>query len=101
MIIYNITYQIDYAEARNFVIYLHEVHIPAIEASGLLKNPHLRRILSHKDDATECFSLQFETDSSQSLHKWYASDGARLNTDLLKAFGDKVTGFPTLMEEID
>ncbi len=101
MLIYNTTYQVDTDEARNFMIYLHEVHVPAIVASGLLRNPRLRRILSHQDGATECYALEFETEDSQTLHEWYGADGARLNADLTRAFGDKVTGFPTLMEEIE
>ena len=39
MLIYNTTYHVELADARNFVIWLHECYIPEAEKSGELKNP--------------------------------------------------------------
>lgn len=100
MLIYNTTYQVTTADAQNLVIYLHEQFLPAAQASGEVKNPRLCRILSHQDSDSECFSLQFEVESSAILHKWYTTVGNKLNEEMLKIFKDKVVGFPTLMEEI-
>lgn len=100
MLIYNTTYQVSNDEAQNLVIYLHEQFLPAAQASGEVKNPRLCRILSHQDPDSECFSLQFEVESSAVLHKWYTAVGNKLNAEMLKIFKDKVVGFPTLMEEI-
>ena len=100
MIIYNTTFNVEAIDAKNFVIYLHEVYIPSAEKSGILSNPRLTRILSHKEDDSECFSLQFEIEDTAKLHKWYSESGSKLNDDMLKTFKDKVTGFPTLMEVI-
>lgn len=100
MLIYNTTYHVLTADVRNFLIYVQEVLIPAVEASGCLKNARLTRILSHHEDDSECFSLQFEVADSATLHHWYAHQGARLNADLLKTFKDEIIGIPTLMEII-
>lgn len=100
MLIYNTTYQVSNDEAQNLVIYLHEQFLPAAQASGEVKNPRLCRILSHQDADSECFSLQFEVESSAILHKWNTAVGNKLNEEMLKIFKDKVVGFPTLMEEI-
>ncbi len=100
MLIYNTTFHVSNDDARNFVIFMNEMYIPAAVKSGELKNPRLTRIISHKDEESECFSVQFETEDSSSLHKWYASVGASLNENMLKAFKNKVVGFPTLMEVI-
>ena len=94
------TFQVETADAQNFVVFLHEVYVPKAIESGELTKPRLTRILSHKDDASECFSLQFEMESSAILHKWHTQVGAKLNEELLKTFKDKVVGFPTLMEEV-
>lgn len=101
MLIYNTTFHVDMSDARNFVIYLHEIYIPAVSASGELKNPRLTRILNHKEEQSECFSLQFETESSGSLHKWFSSQGNKLNQDMLTTFENRIVGFPTLMEVIE
>ncbi len=100
MIVYNITFQVDFNESQVFVVYLHDVYIPAIEKAEGLSHPRLCRILSHRDPDSECFSLQFECESTAVLHKWYAKDGKRLNDDLKSIFADRVIGFPTMMEEI-
>lgn len=100
MLIYNTTYQIDIADARNFVIWLSESYIPEVEKMSLLRNPRLTQILSHKEQDTECFSLQWEVDDSATLHHWHTRQGMKLNEEMMKIFKDKVVGFPTLMEVI-
>ncbi len=100
MLVYNTTYQMELADARNFVIWISECYIPQVEADGRLRNPRLLRILSHKDQATECFSLQWEVDDSATLHRWHTAQGMKLNEELARVFKDKVIGFPTLMEVI-
>lgn len=101
MLIYNTTYQIDIDDARNFVIWLHEAYIPTVSADGRLINPRLTRILSHKDQNSECFSLQWEVADSATLHRWHVAQGVALNDEMMKTFKDKVVGFPTLMEVIE
>lgn len=101
MLIYNTTYQMDIDDARNFVIWIHEVYIPQVQTDGRLKNPRLTRILSHKEQETECFSLQWEVDDSATLHKWHVAQGVKLNEEMVRLFEDKVIGFPTLMEVIE
>lgn len=100
MLIYNTTYQTNIEDARNFVIWLSEFYIPETEKTGLLSNPRLTRILSHKEQDTECFSLQWEVADSAVLHRWHTLHGMRLNEEMMKVFKDKVVGFPTLMEVI-
>ena len=82
------------------IIWLHECYIPEAEKSGELKNPRILRILSHKEQDSECFSVQWEVEDSAALHRWHTQTGARLNEELMKTFKDKVIGFPTLMEVI-
>ena len=100
MLIYNTTFHVEMADARKFVIWLHECYIPEAEKSGELSNPRILRILSHKEQDSECFSLQLEVEDSAALHRWHTQVGAHLNEELKRTFKDKVIGFPTLMEVI-
>jgi hypothetical protein len=100
MLIYNTTYQVGLDDARNFVIWLSECYIPQVEQEGTLRNARLTQILSHKDEDSECFSLQWEVDDSAALHRWHTRQGMALNQEMLKTFKDRVVGFPTLMEVI-
>ena len=69
MLIYNATYQVDFADARNFVIWIHQVYIPKVLEHGMLKKPRLCKVLSHHDADSECFSLQFEVADSAILQR--------------------------------
>ena len=101
MLIYNTTFQVDASDAQNLVIYLHEKYIPEATKSGVMRNARMCRILSHRDNDSECFSVQFEVEDTAQLHKWYSSEGTQLNNEILKLFKNKVVGFPTMMEVIE
>ena len=101
MIVYNTTYTMPESDARNFVIWAMQSMVPRVEEDGLLRHPRLLRILSHRDQETECFSLQFETESTATLHKWYTRQGAALHQELVKMFEERIVGFSTIMEEVD
>lgn len=101
MFIYNTTFQASIDDAQNLIIYLHEKYIPEAQQSGIMQRARMSRILSHRDELSECFSVQFEAESMAQIHQWYSSDGKRLNDELLKLFKNKVVGFPTIMEVIE
>ncbi|MBQ8051124.1 MAG: DUF4286 family protein [Bacteroidaceae bacterium] len=100
MIVYNTTYTMPNADARDFVIWVTQSMLPRVEANGLLSQPRLLRILSHHDQETECMSLQFHVESTALLHRWYTEIGEALNRELLKMFDQRIVGFSTIMEEI-
>ena len=100
MLIYNTTFHVEMNDARNFVIWLNECYIPDVGDCLQRRDPRILRILSHKEQDSECFSLQWEVEDSAALHRWHTKQGARLNEEMLKIFKDKVIGFPTLMEVV-
>lgn len=99
MLIYNTTYQVDGDICDNFLIWLKEFYIPEAEKHGALKAPRLCRVLSHREEGSS-YTLQWEVESSSLLHRWHLEQGVPLTEELMKVFGDKVIGFPTLMEVI-
>lgn len=101
MIVYNTTYTMPNNDARDFVVWVSQSMLPRVAESGLLTRPRLLRILSHRDQETECFSLQFETESTAVLHRWYTQQGESLHRELLKMFDERVVGFSTIMEHVE
>lgn len=100
MLIHTTTYHVEFDKARNFVIWLNECYFPAIEETGMLKNPHIYRVLSHKDENSECFSVQLEVEDSATLHRWLIKQGNALHTEMQKVFENSIVGFSTLLEVI-
>ena len=100
MILYNTTYQMPITDARNFVVWVHEIMFPRVRDFGFLKNGRLSRILSHKEEDSECFALQFEVESTARLHYWFVKQGKALGEELNNTFEGRVLGFSTMMEVI-
>jgi hypothetical protein len=100
MLLYNTTYHVEEEVEKNFLIWLNEAYIAEVEKNGVLHNPRLCRILSHLEEGSASFSLQWEVENSTELHHWHMQQGAKLNEQLLAVFKDKVIGIPTLMEVI-
>ena len=101
MLVYNTTYHVGNADARNFVIWINECYIPKVLDHGTLKNPRLSRVLSHREQDSECFALQWEVESMAEMHHWHTEQGEGLNDELLKIFKEKVIAFSTLMEVLN
>ena len=101
MLLYNTTFTMPNDDARNFVIWVHQALFPRVAESGLMQSPRLLRILSHKDEQTECFSVQFEVADSATLHRWYTQQGSAMMQEMVKVFDGRVAGFSTMMEVID
>lgn len=100
MLIYNTTYHVEEGQEKPFMAWMHDYYLPEVEKQGTLHAPRIARILSHIEEGSTCYSVQFEVEDSARLHRWHQEQGAALNEELLKIFKDKVIGFPTLMEVI-
>lgn len=100
MLIYNTTFQVDDDVCDNFLIWLKESYIPQVDKHGTLKAPRICRVLSHREEGSS-FSLQWEVENSGLLHRWHLEQGVGLGEELVKIFGSKVIGFPTLMEVVE
>lgn len=100
MLIYNTTYHVEEGLEKTFLVWMQEYYLPEVEKNETLTAPRIARILSHLEEGSVCFSVQFEVEDSAKLHRWHQEQGVKLNEELLKTFKDKVIGFPTLMEVI-
>ncbi|MCD7898874.1 MAG: DUF4286 family protein [Bacteroides sp.] len=100
MLIYNTTYHVEDDVLDNFLIWLRESYIPAVEKYGTLRSHRLCKLLSHQQEGTN-YSLQWEVENSMELHRWHSEQGIKFNKELVQIFKDKVVGFPTLMEVIE
>lgn len=100
MLVYNTTYHIEEEQEKYFLIWMKEHYLPEVEKQGILHAPRIARILSHKEERSVCYSVQFEVENSAQLHHWHREQGVRLNEEMTNLFKDKVVGFPTLMEII-
>lgn len=97
MLVYNTTYQVSEKQEKYFLIWMQEHYLVEVEKMGLLGAPRILKVLSHREEGS-CYSVQFEVENSDMLHKWYRTQGVTLQEEMVKLFKDDVVGFPTLME---
>lgn len=100
MLIFNTTYHVEEEQEKYFLIWMQEYYLPEVEKQGTLHAPRIAKILSHREEGSVCFSVQFEVENSTLLHHWHLEQGIKLAEEMQKIFKDKVIEFPTLMEVI-
>lgn len=100
MIIYNTTFQVSNAGADEFLNWLRTIYVPQALSGGELSCPQLARVMANRDDGSS-YALQFRVESLSVLQRWNRSTGKGLRQRLATLFGDRVTGFSTMLDVID
>ena len=100
MIIYNVTIALDESIQDEWLIWIKE-HIPHVLATGKFKEAKLTKVLDGDALGGITYAVQYRAFSRESLDAYYKEDAARLRSEGLKKFGDKMLAFRTELEIID
>ena len=101
MIIYNTTFHIDKGYEKECLEYFKRTYMPEVSASGFLTNGYLRRIIPTAENEGTSFAVQFHVKNIETLNYWIEKEGRSLQKRVTDLFGNKITGFVTLLEEIE
>lgn len=101
MIVYNITFHIENEVLNQALAFLKKSYIPRLAESGFFLSPCLRRILHTAEEEGVSYAVQFHVKNIETLNYWLTHEGKGIHKELTDRFGDKMTGFSTLLEEID
>jgi Domain of unknown function (DUF4286) len=100
MIIYNVTTNIDESVHDQWMIWMQHKHIPEMLALGKFSAARLVRVLVEEEMGGFTYSVQYTTDSKETLHRYYQEDAPSLRAEGVKLFGDKMLTFRTELEVI-
>jgi len=100
MFIYNITVNIDESKHKEWLNWMKETHIPAMLATGKFSRAKMSRVLINEEMGGITYSIQYTTDSYETLQKYYDEDASKLREESLKLFKDKFVAFRTELEVI-
>ncbi|SFW30222.1 protein of unknown function [Sinomicrobium oceani] len=100
MYIYNITINIEESVHEEWLVWMKEIHIPDILATGKFSNARMLKVLVDEDMGGVTYSVQLMADSRDILEKYYAEDAERIGAALQKRFADKFVTFRTELEII-
>lgn len=101
MLIFNTTFHVEEGVATEYLDFFKQTYIPICAESGFLFDPRFSKIMSHGEEGSVCYSLQFYIKNEDTLHHWLSNGGKELEDKLVEKFGPKVVGFITLMDEIE
>ena len=100
MIIYNVTINIADEAHDDWLQWMQEQHIPDMLATGKFSAARLVRVLVEEEMGGTTYSVQYQTDSRETLQRYYAEDADTLRQDGARRFADKFVAFRTELQII-
>ena len=100
MIIYNVTTNIHESVHDQWLKWMQEKHIKEVLATGKFSSARMVKVLIEEEMGGTTYSIQYTTDSKDTLEKYYQEDAPRLREEGLTLFGDKMLAFRTELELI-
>ena len=100
MILYNVTINIHESVHDQWMQWMQEKHIGEVLATGKFSAARMVKVLVEEDMGGITYSIQYTTDSKETLQRYYDEDAPRLRKEGLQLFGDKMLAFRTELELI-
>ena len=100
MFLYIITYNIDRDIEQPWLIWMRQVHLPKMMATGHFISHKIYRLLNVKDEGTT-YSVQFFTDDLKRLEEYLANDAPVLMEEHNRLYRNKHVAFRTVLQEVD
>jgi phosphoribosylamine-glycine ligase len=100
MIIYNVTVNIHESVHDQWFSWMQEKHIADVLATGKFTSARMVKVLIEEEMGGVTYSIQFTTDSKETLQKYYEEDAPKMREEGLRLFGDKMLAFRTELEVI-
>jgi phosphoribosylamine-glycine ligase len=100
MILYNVTINIHESVHDQWMRWMQEKHIGDVLATGKFSAARMVKVLVEEEMGGTTYSIQYTTDSKETLQRYYDEDAPRLREEGLQLFGDKMLAFRTELELI-
>jgi phosphoribosylamine-glycine ligase len=82
------------------MIWMQHKHIPEVLATGKFSGARMVRVLVEEEMGGVTYSVQYTTDSKETLEKYYQEDAPAFREEGTKIFGDRMLTFRTELELI-
>jgi phosphoribosylamine-glycine ligase len=82
------------------MIWMQYKHIPEMIATGKFVSAKMARVLIEEEMGGVTYSVQYVTDSKETLLRYYIEDAPALREEGEKLFGEKMLSFRTELEVI-
>ncbi len=93
MYIYNVTTNIDETVHDEWLQWMKEKHIPDMLATGKFSNAKMSQVMIEEEMGGTTYSVQYTTDSLETLQEYYKEDAPRLRDESMRLFSGKSVAF--------
>lgn len=100
MIFYNVTINIHESVHVQWMQWMQEKHIKDVLATGKFTSARMVKVLVEEEMGGTTYSIQYTTDSKETLQNYYEQDAPTLREEGNRLFGDKMLAFRTELELI-
>jgi len=100
MYIYNITINIERSIEEDWLRWMQEKHIPEMLNTGKFFEAKMCQVMVEEDQGVT-YSVQYTTDSKETLEKYYQENAAQLRQEGLVLFKEKFVAFRTELKVIN
>jgi len=101
MIIYNVTVNVEEEIHADWIVWMKEVHIPAVMNTGVFIENKICKVLSTTEDETgHTYAVQYTCLSMEDLENYQQNHAPRLQKEHLDRYQGKFVAFRTLLEVV-
>jgi ABC-type ATPase with predicted acetyltransferase domain len=100
MYIYNITINIEKSIEEDWLRWMQEKHIPEMLNTGKFFEAKMCQVMVEEDQGVT-YSVQYTTDSKETLEKYYQENAAQLRQEGLVLFKERYVAFRTELKVIN
>ena len=98
MLLYNVTVKVELDIENEWLLWMKQIHIPEVLATGLFVKNQLLRLISQDQEDGQTYAVQYFCESSELLDEYlknYAPDLQQKTRDL---YPNKFVAFRTVLE---
>ncbi len=101
MLIYNITTQITWRIALDWITWMKEKHIPEIMTTGCFTDYRFVKLLETDETEGPTYAIQFYVENAEQYNLYLDVYAPGLRDDTGKQWGDQFISFRSLMEVVN
>ncbi len=101
MILYNVTINIDFDVEDEWKVWMKEIHIPKVLASGAFLSSKMFKLLNEVPDATGAtYSVQYFAENMSLVDDYLANKAPSLVKEHVDKYGTKHVAFRSILQEV-
>jgi len=101
MYIYNVTINIDVDLEEQWLDWMQQKHIPAMLETGKFSEAKLSQVMVEEEMGGITYSVQYTTDSKQTLDKYYEENAEKMRDEGAQLFKGKFVAFRTELRVVN